>query len=72
MISGKQKFYVTQLEDEQFYVYVNLNEDEQIYEIYLAIDYWYLECYTWRTLATPLDFITLMQIWKSPYMFAFI
>ena len=39
MIFGKQKFDVKQLEDEQFYVNVKTVKNEQIYKIYLAIDY---------------------------------
>ena len=39
MIFGKQKVDVKQLEDEQSYISCQTVEDEQIYKMYLAIDY---------------------------------
>ena len=40
-------------------------EDEQIYKIFFAIPYQYLECYTWGTLPTPLDKLAYYFFWKK-------
>ena len=60
-LKSTTKFWKTKISRQKINKFIL---DVEIYKIFLAIGCWYLECYTWGTLATPL--IHVFFEWFQP------